>query len=150
MEEKWNKDDLKDIVYGVSAVIRNSEGKILMQDHVKCGFWTIPVGKTKEGQRVVDAIKEEVFEECNLIVEDLKEIAFKKIEYVRNGKKVTVLTHVHDILKYSGEIQNKEPNKHQEQKFMSIDEIKKLPYLSDSTILFLETIGVKREARLNE
>jgi hypothetical protein len=38
----------------------------------------------------MDAIKEEVFEECNLIIGDLKEIAYREIEYIRNNKKVKV------------------------------------------------------------
>jgi ADP-ribose pyrophosphatase YjhB (NUDIX family) len=134
---------------GVSAVIKNSEGEILMQDHVKYGFWTIPVGKTEDGQTAIEAIKEEVFEECNLLIEDLREIAFKEIEYVREGKKVRVPTHVYEIISYSGELQNKEPHKHKEQKFLPLNEIKKMPYLSDSTIFFLESLGFKREAKLD-
>ena len=148
MAVKYNKSDLVDH-QGVSAVIKNSVGEILMQDHVKYGFWTIPVGKTKEGQSVIEAIKEEVFEECNLIVEDLKEIAFREIEYTREGKKMIVPAYVFEILKYSGKLQNKESEKHREQKFVSLEEIKKMPYLSDSTVMFLESIGFKREAMLN-
>jgi ADP-ribose pyrophosphatase YjhB (NUDIX family) len=148
MEVNYNDSDLVDHK-GVSAVIKNSEGEILMQDHVKYGFWTIPVGKTKEGQNVIDAIKEEVFEECNLIVEELREMGFKDIEYIREGKKMIVPAYVFEILKYSGELQNKEPKKHKEQKFMSIEEVKNLPYLSDSTIMFLESLGIKREAKLD-
>lgn len=83
-----------------------------------------------------------------MIINELKEIAFKKIKYERDNKLVKVLTHVYEILDYSGNLENKEPHKHIEQKFISIDEIKKIPYLSDSTIFFLESIGFKREAKL--
>lgn len=140
MEIKYNASDLLEH-HGVSAVIKNSDGELLMQDHVKHGFWTIPVGKTKKGQSVVDAVKEEVLEECNLVVENLKEIAFKEIEYIREGKKMVVPTHIFEITKYSGELKNNEPEKHREQKFMSINEIKKIPYLSDSTKMFLEDLS---------
>ena len=56
-------------------------------------FWTIPVGKIKINQDVVEGLKEEVFEETNLIVEDCKELKFKVHEYIRNGKNVKVFTH---------------------------------------------------------
>jgi len=145
----YNEEDLLDH-HAVSAVIKNFKGEILMQDHVKYGFWTIPVGKAKLGQGPVDAIKEEVFEECNLVVDKLKEIAYKEVKYPRDGKNVKVFTHVYEVLSYSGELKNNEPHKHREQKFIPLEEIKKMPYLSDSTIFFLESIGFKRDARLKE
>ena len=147
MAINYTDEDLLDH-HAVSAIIKNSEGDILMQDHVKFGFWTIPIGKAKAEQNPVEAIKEEVLEECNLIVEDLKEIAFKEVKYERNGKMVNVQTHVYEALEYLGELENMEPHKHIEQKFISLNEIKKIPYLSDSTIFFLESIGFKRGVRL--
>ena len=38
--------NMEDIVshHGVAAVVKDRRGKILMQEHVKYGFWTIPVG----------------------------------------------------------------------------------------------------------
>ena len=143
----YTDEDLLDH-HAVSAIIKNSEGDILMQDHVKFGFWTIPIGKAKAEQDPVEAIKEEVLEECNLIIEDLKEIAFKEVKYERNGKMVKDLIHTYKILKYSGELENKEPHKHTEQKFIPLEEIKKIPYLSDQTIIFLKSIGFKRDAKL--
>lgn len=147
MRIKYTKEDLLDH-HAVSAVIKNSDSEILMQDHVKYGFWTIPIGKAKQGQDPIEGIKEEVLEECNLVIEDLKEIAFKEMEYERNGKKIKAFTHVYEVLTYSGELKNNEPEKHNEQKFISLEEIKKIPYLSDSTIFFLESLGFKREAKL--
>lgn len=147
MEIKYTDEDLLDH-HAVSAVIKNSNGNILIQDHIKFKFQTIPLGKAKAGQDPIEAIKEEVMEECNLIIEDLKEIAFKEVEYNREGKKVRVLTHVYEVLVHSGELTNKEPHKHTQQKFISLEEIKKIPYLSDSTIFFLESIGFKRDAKL--
>ncbi|MFA5061301.1 MAG: NUDIX hydrolase [Candidatus Pacearchaeota archaeon] len=135
--------------HAVSAVIKNSEGDILMQDHVKYGFWTIPIGKAEPNQDPIEAIKQEAFEECNLMIKELKEIAYKEVEYERNENNIKAFTHVYEIISYSGELQNKEPHKHNEQKFMSLEEIKKIPYLSDSTIFFLESLGFKRDARLD-
>ena len=148
MKINYNQEDLCSH-HGVSAVIKNSDGDILMQHHVKFGFWTIPIEKAKCDQDPVDAIKEGVFEECNLNVGEVKEIAFKEIKYIRNGKEVFVPTHVYEVLDYSGELKNNEPHKHAEQKFLPLEEIKKIPYLSDCTVLFLESIGFGREARID-
>jgi len=143
----YTDEDLLDH-HAVSAVIKDSEGNILMQDHVKYGFWTIPLGKAKVGQDPIDAIKEEVLEECNLVIHDLKEVAGKEKEYERKGKLVQVFNHVYEILDYSGEMKNNEPHKHTEQKFIPLEEIKKMPYLSDSTVLFLKSLGFERKVRI--
>jgi len=45
-------------------------------------------------------------------------------------------------------MKNNEHQKHKQQIFLSIDKIKELPYLSDMTLLFLETLGFKRDARI--
>ena len=147
MTIKYTSEDLLDH-HAVSAVIKNSNGDILMQDHVKFGFWTIPIGKARAEQGPIEGIKEEILEECNLVVEDLKEVVLKEVEYERDGNLVKVLTHVYEILKYSGELKNLEAHKHREQKFISLEDIRKIPYLSDSTIFFLESLGFKRDAKI--
>lgn len=144
---KYNAEDLKDH-QGVSAVIKNKEGKILMQEHTKYGFWTIPVGKVDLDEDLIEGLKKEVFEETNLIVEDYKEIGYKLYEYIRNGKNVKVHTHLFEIVKCSGELENKEPNKHKQQKFLSINEIITLPYLSDTTLWFLKTLNIIRKPKI--
>ena len=144
----YTPEDLLDH-HAVSAVIKNKEGKILMQNHVKFGFWTIPIGKAKPGQTPEDGIITEIFEECNLKVNELKQVAYKEISYNRKGKDVKVFTHSFEVLKYSGKLKNKEPNKHGEQKFLDLNEIKKIPYLSDATLMYLETLGIKRSARIS-
>ncbi|MFA5258661.1 MAG: NUDIX hydrolase [Candidatus Pacearchaeota archaeon] len=146
VEVKYNSEDVCDH-QGVAAIIKNSNGEILMQEHIKYGFWTIPVGKVNFGQSVEDGLKQEVFEECNIDIKKLKEIASRKYDYIRDGKNVAVEVHLFEIIEYSGTIKNKEPNKHKVQEFLSLDKIKNLPYLSDNTLLYLETIGFKREAR---
>jgi len=143
----YKKEDLIDH-HGVCAVIKDEEGKILMQHHVKLGFWTIPVGKVKDGQSVEEGLKEEIFEECDLVVEEMREIVSRNYEYEREGNKVNVFSHLFEITKYSGQMKNKEPEKHYEQKFMELAEIKKLPYLSDLTLLYLEQLSFVRPAML--
>lgn len=144
---KYNSEDILNH-HGIAAVIKNEQDEILMQEHIKYGFWTIPVGKVKNGQSVEEGLIQEVSEECNIIVEEFKELKKKKYVYNRDGNEVEVLQHLFDILKYRGEIKNNEPHKHKQQKFLHIDKIKKLPYLSDCTILYLKELGIKRKARL--
>jgi ADP-ribose pyrophosphatase YjhB (NUDIX family) len=119
-----------------------------MQEHVKYGFWTIPVGKVKEDQNVIEGLKQEIREECNLEVEEYKELIEKNYLYERDGHDVKVISHLFEITKYSGELENMEPAKHREQKFLPLEKIKELPYLSDLTLLYLEQLGFKRETRI--
>ncbi|MEK6921121.1 MAG: NUDIX domain-containing protein, partial [Nanoarchaeota archaeon] len=144
MNIPYNAEDLQHHD-ALGAVIQNKDGEILMQEHVKYGFWTLPVGKVKEGQHIADALREELFEECDLVAERWKEIAAKDYDYIRDGKDVKVSGHVFEILVYSGTIKNKEPHKHTKQIFLSLGKIKQLPHVSDLTLLYLETIGIARE-----
>lgn len=143
----YTPEDLLDH-HGIGAVITNENGDILMQEHIKFGFWTIPVGKTKPTQSVEAALREELLEECNITITSFKEIATQNFVYYRNGKDVVVKGHLFKILAYSGILQNNEPHKHKTQCFMKIDEIQKLPILSDFTLLWLKTIGFSREKRI--
>ena len=143
----YTREDLLDH-HAVGAVIRNSDGHVLMQNHVKFGFWTIPIGKAKPDQTPLEAVKEEILEECNLIIEELTKISSERKDYQRNDRLVNVMTHLYDVLGYSGEMKNNEPHKHTEQKFLPIEEIKLLPYISDATVAFLKSIGFERESKI--
>ncbi|MBI5072224.1 NUDIX domain-containing protein [Candidatus Woesearchaeota archaeon] len=144
----YTPEDLLDH-HGIAAVITNEKGEILMQDHVKYKFWTLPVGKVHPSQTVEEGLAQELFEECNIVIEKWKEIATREYDYIRNGKNVAVSAHVFVILQYSGDIKNKEPHKHKEQLFLSLDKIKELPCVSDITLLYLESIGIKRKKKLS-
>jgi 8-oxo-dGTP pyrophosphatase MutT (NUDIX family) len=144
---KYTQEDIYNH-QGVSAVIKNLNGEILMQDHVKYGFWTIPVGKVMPGQSVEDGLKQEIMEECNIEIIKSKEIANKKYNYIRDGKEVIVDAYLFEILEYSGSVKNNEPDKHKTQEFLSLEKIKQLPYLSDTTLLYLEIMGFKRGKNL--
>ena len=132
----------------VAAVIKDSQGNILVQDHVKFGFWTIPIGKAKPGQTPEEGLRQELKEECGINVVEFRKIGTKVKEYERNGKIVKLTVHLYDVHSYRGKIENKEPTKHRTQKFMTVQEIMKLPYLSDSIILYLQHIGHPRQAQL--
>lgn len=145
----YNDEDVVDH-HGVAVVIKNENGEILMQEHNKYSFWTIPVGKVKEGQNIIEGLAQEIQEECDILVEEAKEIAFRKYQYERNEYLVSVLSHLFEVKKYSGVVKNNEPKKHKQQIFMALDEIKKLPYLSDLTLLYLETLGFKRDPHITD
>jgi ADP-ribose pyrophosphatase YjhB (NUDIX family) len=134
--------------HGVAAVIEDERGDILMQEHVKFGFWTIPVGKVKTGQSIADALREEVAEECNVQIEKYRELVVTDFFYVREGNEVRVTSHLFEVLNHSGEMKNLEPTKHKQQLFLSVEEIKKLPYLSDMTLLYLKHLGFDRPPRI--
>ncbi len=147
MEPKYNNEDLADH-HGISAIIKDTKGRILMQEHVKYGFWTMPTGKVQQNQNIIEGLKQEIFEECNIEVLECKEIFYKVYEYIRIGKKVKVFIHLFEIIKYSGEIKNREPHKHKQQLFLEIEEIMKIPFLSDNTLLYLESKGIKRKSHI--
>lgn len=144
---KYNSEDIVSH-HGIAAIIKNNKGEILMQEHAKYGFWTIPVGKVGKDQKVVDGLKQEILEECNVQIDEFTEIMTREYTYNRDGNDVLVISHLFDILKYSGEVKNNEPHKHTQQKFLSLDEIKELTYISDLTLLYLETLGFIRSARI--
>lgn len=147
MNINYNEEDIVSHD-GIAAVIKNKEGDILMQEHVKYGFWTIPVGKVKEGQNIIDGLKQEILEECDLEILECAEIARQDYLYERNGNDVKVASHLFEVTKYNGEMKNTEPLKHKQQIFMSIKDISKLPFLSDMTLLYLKQIGINRPAHI--
>jgi ADP-ribose pyrophosphatase YjhB (NUDIX family) len=140
-EIQYNEEDLRPH-HGVSAVIRKGN-KILMMDHVKFNFWTIPVGKVEQGQSVEDGLKKEIKEELNITPTRYKEIGQFVRFYPRKGKKVKVEAHIFLIENWKGTIRNNEPQKHRSIKYMTIPEIKKLKKISDATKEMLKIIERK-------
>lgn len=146
----YNKEDLVDH-HGITAIIYDERGNILMQDHIKLGFWTMPVGKVKEGQEIIDALKEEISEECGIVILKCKEVgSFTKI-YNRSGTNVKVTQHIFEVEDYSGTPKNLEPHKHRNQIFINLNDIKNISNLSDASRYVIEyltskTIFLAREA----
>jgi ADP-ribose pyrophosphatase YjhB (NUDIX family) len=137
---KYTQEDIEDHA-GIAAVIKDKEGKILVQKHVKLGFWTIPVGKVAHGQSIIDGLKQELKEECNIDVIEYKELMVRKYKYDRGVRVVTVTSHLFEVTKYKGTVKNNEPHKHSQQVFMSIQDIKKKTYISDATKLYFEYLS---------
>lgn len=136
----YNQEDLEEH-HAIAAVIYDKDNRVLMLEHVKYNFWTIPVGKVLKNQALYDALKEEVFEECNVKILKAKEITSKDFDYLRKEIPVKVHSHLFEVEKWTGDVKNKEPQKHSDMKFMTIDEIKKLKDVSDMTKLFLLSVG---------
>jgi 8-oxo-dGTP pyrophosphatase MutT (NUDIX family) len=132
----------------VFAIIKNRNGEILMQDHIKYNFWTLPGGKVKPDQSKEDALSQEIQEECNIIIWEAHPLVQRDMSYIRKEIPITIPCYLFEIITYEGEIQNNEPTKHRELRFFSVDEIQKLPYLSDVTLLYLESLWILREAKI--
>lgn len=138
-ETNYTPGDLADHE-AISAVIKDAEGKVLMFEHKKFGFWTIPIGKAESHETPYQGMCTEVLEECGINVVSATELVVKSYEYERNGKNVVANHHVYVVDKYEGVPKNSEPDKHTHMKFMSIDEIRGLEELSDATLLYLSTL----------
>jgi len=120
---QFNKEDLKDFK-SIGAIIIQ-KGKVLMMDHVKFNFWTIPIGKVKTNESVIEGLKNEVKEELDIVVIDYKLLNIWKRTFLWHGKKVKTENYLFKINKWNGRIKNNEPHKHRAIKFMTIDEIKR-------------------------
>jgi len=130
----YNEEDIKSH-QACAAIIKDSENRILMLDHIKLKFWTIPIGKVSLTEKVEEGLRKELREEVNIEIKDFKIIkSYEKI-YLRTKNKIRVLTkcYLFEILNYDGSIKNNEPDKHKSLKFMSLDEIENIPKISDAT-----------------
>ncbi|MBV9240489.1 MAG: NUDIX domain-containing protein [Acidobacteria bacterium] len=59
---------------GVAAVIRDREGRVLVQQSKK-GYWNLPAGAVDPGEKPAQAIVREVFEETGLVARPVALIA---------------------------------------------------------------------------
>ena len=141
LQEKYdyNIEDLESHD-AVSAIIYDNQKRILMLDHTKFNFWSMPMGKVKAGQTVEAGLKEELFEELGIKILKYKEIKKFTKTYSRRGRMVRVVAHMFEIEKYSGKIRNKEPHKHRQIKFMTLKEIKRQQALSDNAKLMIKIL----------
>jgi len=129
---KYNKGDLNNHS-GIGAVIKNDKDEILMLEHIKFGFWTIPVGKVDPGDSLQKTLYKELKEEVNIDVKDYEFVSMETRKYKREGNTVKVKQHLYIIKEWDGEVKNNEKNKHSDLQWMSLKEIKKLNNISDST-----------------
>ena len=101
----------------VRVIIQNEREELLVIFEKKWNCWVFPGGKIEPNETPLETAKREVFEETNLIIEDLEIVGeqdFDKKNQVRKGYLVKAN-------KYSGEIKIKESEKIADIKFKRID-----------------------------
>ena len=136
-EPNYTPRDLLDHI-AIGAIIKNDLNQILLFDHVKFNFWTIPVGKAEEGYTAEQGLKQELFEELGIKVLSSKLLHVNKRTYLRNNTNVNVNEHLFEVLSYKGTPRNLEPAKHRSIKWFYLEEIKKLSNLSNMTKMMLQ------------
>ena len=103
----------------VRVVIQNKKGELLVIFEKKWNCWVFPGGKIEANETTLEAAKREVFEETNLIIENLEivaEKAFFSDKILKN--KMGYLVKANE---YSGEIKIKELEKIADIQFKRID-----------------------------
>ena len=100
----------------VRVIIQNERGELLTIFQKKWNCWVFPGGKIEPNETPLEAAKREVFEETNLVIEDL-EIVGKQVF----DKKQHRMGYLVKANKYSGEIKIKELDKIADIKFKRID-----------------------------
>ena len=118
----------------IAVVFKNGES-ILMQNHVKHGFWTIPIGAAEVGEQPEEAARREMREELGIEQLVMREIVRGVQTYPQYpGEAYDVV--IFEAISFDGQIRNMEPHKHKDQKFIPMDEIPER--VGDVTKLLLE------------
>jgi len=121
----------------VVLLLRDSIGRFLCLYHNKFDFWTVPLGKTEEGQSPEQAAVAEAQEELGIEVTKLSKRYQGTRVYCRQGHYIVTFFHLFEITEYRGSPQNMEPGKHASMKFLSTSELRDLPRTSDGTVMLL-------------
>jgi ADP-ribose pyrophosphatase YjhB (NUDIX family) len=136
----YTEEDLKDHS-GIAAVIKDKEGNVLVQRHTKLGLWTIPAGKCKEDEEPEYTLNSEIFEETGLVVISAVLIKDRVFHYIKNDIPVSTHIYLYEVVEYTGEVQDREPEKHSSQVFMDPLTIRAFgKQLSDVTVMWLEDV----------
>lgn len=138
-ETDMSDDDRRSSYKGFGAVIRDKKGGILIQKHNKYDMYTIPCGKCSKGKSIQDEIARELEEECSIYLESFRKLDEGKLYFkLSTDERITMHIYLVEVLQYSGTIRNLEPQKHEFQKFIKIDKLRKYDHLSYATQLFLD------------
>ena len=116
-----------------TAVILNDDNEILLLQRNKApeaGNWSVPGGAVEFGETMEDALKRELYEELGIEIEIIKPLTFT--DHIPSPKSThwVVATFLAKII--SGEVTNKEPEKHQQLAWFSLTDI---PANSTSTTI---------------
>ena len=113
----------------------NEKGEVLLQNHVKNNAWTLPGGKVDEDENVSKSLIRELFEELGILAYKYRLIQKELVEDIEypygSGIMMDFDIHIYKVYDYKGVIENKEPEKHTELKFVKLQDIEKLDRISD-------------------
>lgn len=101
----------------VRVVVQNQKGELLVIFQKKWNCWVFPGGKIEPNETPKQAAKREVFEETNLVIEDLEIVGEQAFDKKMPGR----MGYLIKANKYSGEIKIKEPEKIIDIQFKQID-----------------------------
>ncbi len=110
---------------GVSAVITDSDGTIMLKHNKFGGLWTIPVGKPEDGETPEDAIIREMYEELGIEITGLDRVG-RVLYRARFDNAQLQANIVFHITGFKGEIRNAEPQKHSEIRRFTLQELLEL------------------------
>lgn len=111
---------------GISALIRDDSGRILIFRHKKFDVWTLPVGKVDEGESLEEALHREIWEELGIRI-----TGFRLRGAVNFGQKLGSddevgrpgFNAIYEISAFDGELRNCEPDKHPEMLWVTEDQL---------------------------
>lgn len=122
---------MKEIRRSVSCVIFNSEGRVLVLEHKKClGKLQLPAGTVEENEvgRTSQTAVREMKEELGIDIDPRHLVLLKRgyAYYPRIDGHQIYLEDTYRVLAYSGEIENKEPHKHPNMYWMTLQDCLKV------------------------
>jgi len=131
-----NDEDVKD--HSAIGASIEKDGKILVFKHVKYGWWTIPIGKVKDGEKIEATLHDEILEELGIEILEYKKLGdFTKTYDRGSGIKTKIDMNIFRITNYQGRIKNKEPDKHTDLCWLTPEEILKTGCVSDATLYYI-------------
>ncbi len=144
----------EDMPIGINPIILNDKGEILLGRRINkygAGTYGFPGGKLRKGETFEQCVVREVYEETGLTV---KEEDMKLVNIVNTIQK-EVNTHFIQIgivvSKYEGIPKIKEPNKCDDLRFFSIDNLPEIFLLNKSNIeLYKKKLLYDKDLNINE
>lgn len=109
----------------VVGIIKDKKNHVLVLRHNKCkGLCLFPSGKIEKDEREIDALKREMQEEIGIEVISAVCVSNNNYEwYDRIDGIMHTHEHIYIITDYKNIPYNKEPNKHLEMKWVSVEDI---------------------------
>lgn len=127
------KEDLVDHEAISALFYDNLFKRILLFNHIKYSFWTIPIGKVHKDQKIEDTLVQELKEELSIDVTHYFHLGKFTKTYVRAPGVLTEVTnHLYLVDGYDGDLVNNEPHKHSAMEWVHIKDLHYLK-ISDAT-----------------